>query len=91
MQGFKSAILPKVKNCQYGTFELLHEILFFTESILLKSYETALIRIFIENVPGYPKSMVRVCQRTKRGFSKKALQGFEKSFLFWVGMNPSNP
>jgi hypothetical protein len=26
MQGFKSAILPKVKNCQIGTFESLHEI-----------------------------------------------------------------
>ena len=25
MQGFKSAILPKVKNCQNGTFEPLHE------------------------------------------------------------------
>ena len=26
MQGFKSAILPKVKNCQYGTVEPMHEI-----------------------------------------------------------------
>ena len=26
MQGFKSAILPKVKNCQNDTFEPLHEI-----------------------------------------------------------------
>ena len=27
---------------------------------------------------------------TKRGFSKKALTGFEKIFLFWDRMNPSN-
>ena len=26
MQGFKSAILAKLKNCQNGTFEPLHEI-----------------------------------------------------------------
>jgi hypothetical protein len=29
MQGIKSAILPKVKNCQNGAFEPLHEIQFF--------------------------------------------------------------
>ena len=43
MQGFKSAILPKVKNCQYGTFELLHEIQnFVVKSILLKHFETVI-------------------------------------------------
>ena len=26
MHGFKSAILAKVKNCQNGTFEPVHEI-----------------------------------------------------------------
>ena len=30
MQGFKSAILPKVKNCQNGTFETLAWILFYS-------------------------------------------------------------
>jgi hypothetical protein len=29
MQGFKSAILEKLKNCQNGTFEPVHEILIF--------------------------------------------------------------
>jgi hypothetical protein len=43
MKGFKSAILPKVKNCQYGTFEPLHEVqIFFAKSILLKHYETVI-------------------------------------------------
>ena len=36
------------------------------------------------------KSQNPNCQSTKRGFSKKALTGFEKLFLFWVRMNPSN-
>ena len=26
MHGFKSAILPELKNCQNGTFEPVHEI-----------------------------------------------------------------
>jgi hypothetical protein len=26
MHGFKSAILPELKNCQNGTFELVHGI-----------------------------------------------------------------
>jgi hypothetical protein len=26
MQGLKSAFLPELKNCQYGTFEPVHEI-----------------------------------------------------------------
>jgi hypothetical protein len=34
--------------------------------------------------------MIKVSQSTKRGFSKKALTGFEKLFLFWGHMNPSN-
>jgi hypothetical protein len=33
MQGFKSAILPKVKNCQNGTFEHLDEIQIFFEAV----------------------------------------------------------
>ena len=41
MQGFKSVILAKLKNCQNGTFEPLHEIqnFFSAKSILLKHYE----------------------------------------------------
>ena len=34
--------------------------------------------------------MIMVSQSTKRGFSKKKLAGFEKSFLFVDRMNPSN-
>jgi hypothetical protein len=34
--------------------------------------------------------MIKVSQSTNRGFSKTALTGFEKLFLFWIRMNPSN-
>jgi hypothetical protein len=34
--------------------------------------------------------MMRVSQSIKRGFSKKALTGFEKLFLCWGHMNPLN-
>ena len=93
MQGFKSAISPKVENCQNGTFEPLHEIqkTFWTKSILLKQYESCIInQKFPENVPGFAKSLIKGRQSTKRGFSKKALTGFEKIFLFWDCMNPLN-
>jgi hypothetical protein len=64
-----------VKNCQYGTFEPLHEIqIFFAKSILLKHYETVNLKIS-ENVPGPAKSIIKVSQSTKRGFSKTDLTG----------------
>ena len=64
--------------------------IFFAKSILLKQYETINYQKISENVPGSAKSMIKVSQSTKRGFSKKALTGFEKLFLFWVHMNLSN-
>ena len=40
MHNFKSAILEKLKNCPYGTFEPVDEIWFFlAKHILLKHYE----------------------------------------------------
>jgi hypothetical protein len=40
MQGFKSAIWAKLKNCQNCTFEPVHEIeIFLAKSIVLKQYE----------------------------------------------------
>ena len=42
MEGFISAMLAKVTNCQYGTFEPLHGIQKFVlpKAILFKQYET---------------------------------------------------
>ena len=59
------------------TFKKKH----FAESILLKHYETVINQKFSENVPGSAKYMIKVNQSTKRGFSKKALTGFEKIFF----------
>ena len=56
----------------------------------MKLYETVINLKNSENVPGSAKSMIKVSQSTKRGFSKKALTEFEKLFLFWIRMNPSN-
>jgi hypothetical protein len=53
----------------------------FAKSILLKHYETVINKKKSENVPGSAKSMIKVSQSTKRGFSKKALTGFE--ILAW--------
>ena len=61
------------------------------KSIILKHYETVINKTFSENVPGSTKSMIKVSQSKERGFSKKALKGLEKLFLFGVRMNPSNP
>jgi hypothetical protein len=55
----------------------------------LKHYETVNNSKSSKNVPGSAKFMIKVSQSTKTGFSKKALMGFEKLFLFWVHMNPA--
>ena len=55
MQGFKSAILPKVKNCQNGTFEPLHEI---QKKIGPKAFFWSIM-----NVPGFAKSMIKYKKR----------------------------
>ena len=64
--------------------------LFLAKSILLKHYESVINKKIPEYVPESAKSTIKVSLSTKRGFSKKALTGFEKLFLFWVRMNPSN-
>ena len=39
---------------------------------------------------GPPNPWLSSAKVQKRGFSKKALTGLKKLFLFWVCMNPSN-
>ena len=77
---------------QFFTFEPLHKIKFFVgKNILLKHYETVFNQKNSKNVLGSAKSMIKVNQSTKRGFSKKALTEFDFFVLFWVHMNPSKP
>ena len=75
MHGFKSAILAKIKNCQNGTFEPVHEIQFFflAKNILLKHYENGDKKKYSQLVPGSTKSRIYAGKSTKRGFSKKGL------------------
>ena len=44
MRGFKSAILEKLKNCQNGTFEPLHEI---WKSFWPKSFSSSIMKMAI--------------------------------------------
>ena len=39
---------------------------------------------------GPPNPQIRSAKVQLKGFSIKTLSGFEKIFLFWVRMNPSN-
>ena len=62
---------------------------FLAKIILLKHYESVINKNIPENISGSAKSMIKVSQSTKRGFSKKALMGFKILFLFWVDVNLS--
>ena len=56
MQGFKSAILAKMKNCQNGTFELVHEIqnFFWPKASLLGIMKMAIRNFFRNMSQGLP-------------------------------------
>ena len=82
IQGFKSAILPKVKNSQNGTFEPLHEIQnFFSQKILMKYYESEINKKIPENVPGSAKSTIKA-KVQKVDFLKKTSQDLKNYFCF---------
>ena len=53
MHGVKSAILPKLKNCQNGTFELVHGIqnFFWAGRLLLKRYKNNVYKKYPYHVP----------------------------------------
>ena len=84
MHSSKSAILAKLKNCQNGTFEPVHEIqnFFLAKIILLKHYENGNKKKYSQLVPGSTKSRIYAVQSTKRGFSKKGLTIINFFFLF---------
>ena len=83
-QAFEGFIRTENKN-NFSNFYFL----FFSAAFFRSIMKLSLIKLS-ENVPGSAKSMIKVSQSTKRGFSKKDLTGFEKLFLFWVRMNLSN-
>ena len=86
MHGFKSAILAKMKNCQNGTFEPVHEIQnFFWPKAFFWSVMKMAIRNFFCNMsqglpnPGFMQEKVH-----ERDFLKKALTRIEDYLLFQV-------
>ena len=58
------------------------------KSILLKHYKSVNNKSFKENNSGPAKSMIKVSQSTKRGFSQKALGEIETFSWFWHRINP---
>ena len=84
MYGFKSAILPELKNCQNGTFDPMHEIQkFFFWSIMKMT--------FTENIPnmsqGPPNPGFRSVKVENWDFLKKDSQDFKNSFqlgFLWI-------
>ena len=84
MHGIKSAILAKMKNCQNGTFEPVHEIQkkFWPKTfILLKHHENGNKKKYSQLVPGSGKSRIYAGKSTKRGFSKKGHARIKIYFL----------
>ena len=90
MQGFKSAILPKVKNWQSGTFEPLHEIHnFWPKAFFWSIMKVSLIKNFQKISQRSPNPGLRSAKVQKEDFLKKIPHGIWIFVLFWVRMNPS--
>ena len=84
MHGFKSAILAKLKNCQNGTFEPVHEIQKkFWPKAFFWSITKMAIRIFFRNMsqglsnPGFMQEKVQ-----KEDFLKKPSRELKFFFCF---------
>ena len=86
MQGFKIAILPKVKSCQNGTFEPLHEIQKKKKKKIGQiSFESLFNKNFWKMSQGLSNPWSAKVQ--KEDFLKKSLVKLKKK-MFWHGMNP---
>jgi hypothetical protein len=84
MEIFLSAIFIMLqKNAKMALLNPCMKLEFcLAKSILLKQYENDNKKKFPIHVPGSAKSRIYAGKRTKRGFSKTALTGIEKLFLF---------
>ena len=73
MHGFKSAILAKMKNCQNGTFEPVHEIQnFFWPKVFFWSIMKMKIRIFFRILTQGPPNPGFMQEKVQKGdFLKK--------------------
>ena len=84
MHGFKSAILAKMKNCQNGTFEPVHEIQkFFWPKAFFWSIMKMAIRNFFRNMSQGLSNPGFMQEKYNKGFFWKPLE--ELNFLLVLG------
>ena len=93
MHGFKSAILAKMKNCQNGTFEPVHEIQnFFWPKAFFWSIMKMAIRKNIHNLSRGPPNPGFTQEKVQKGdFLKKPLRELKKKSGFrflWISWRP---
>ena len=84
MHGFNSAILEKLKNCQNGTFEPVHEIWnCFWPQVFFWSIMKMLIRENIHNMPQGPSNPGFMQEKVQKGdFLKKPSRELNFFLLF---------
>ena len=89
MHGFKSAILAKMKNCQNGTFEPVHEIQkFFWPKLFFWSIMKMAKRIFFRIMTQGPPNPGFMQEKVQKGdFLKKPSRKLK--FFFVLGLNES--
>ena len=92
MQGFKSAILAKLKNCQNGTFEPVHEIqkIFWPKSFFWSIRKMAIWKFFCNVSQGLPNPGFIQEKVQKGDFLKKdSREFFFSCFRFlWISRRP---
>ena len=89
MHGFKSAILPELKNCQNGTFEPMHEIqkLFWPKDFFWSIMKVTFTKNIRNMSQGPPNPGFRSVRVENWDFLKKDSQDFKNSFQFgflWI-------
>ena len=92
MHGFKSAILKKLKNCQNGTFNPMHEIWnFFGPKAFFWSIMKMAIIIFFRNMSQGPPNPGFMHEKVQKGdFLKKPSRELKNYFCFRIVWIPSN-
>ena len=93
MQGFKSAILAKLKTCQNGTYEPLHEIQknfgpkAFFWSIMIVAFDKNIQKMS----QGPPNPWFRSAKVQNEDFLKKTSQDLKNYFCFRIVWIPQTP
>ena len=89
--GFKSVILPELKNCQNGTFQPVHEIqkFFWPKDFFWSIIKMAFTKDISNMSQGLPNPGFRSVKVENWDFLKKNSQDFKNSVLFGFQWIPS--